>query len=351
MTPLLELAEVSKTFPVREGILRRVRRHVHAVSGVSLTLRAGETLGVVGESGSGKSTLGRVALRLLEPTSGTIRYEGRDVTRARRSELRSLRRDGQMVFQNPYSSFNPLSPVGKSVEEPLEVHTSLSPGARRDRLEELVSLVGLSPVHLARYPSELSGGQLQRLGLARALALHPRFVVLDEPVSSLDVSTQAQMINVLGDVQRELGVSYLLIAHNPALVRHASDRIAVMYLGEIVEIGDAGTVYATPRHPYTQALLSAVPVADPDKAHARSRIVLTGGIPDATRPPSGCRFHTRCPQAMEICARQAPAPTVEADGRQVRCHLYSDPPANGPGPPGRRTAAMRRAALRASHDR
>jgi oligopeptide/dipeptide ABC transporter ATP-binding protein len=325
-TPLLELDAVSMLFPVREGFLRRVKAHVNALSDVTLTVNAGETLGLVGESGSGKSTLGRVALRLLKPTSGAVRYRGQDVTAIGRRDLRALRRDAQMVFQDPYSSFDPLLPLGASVGEPLDVHLHHSPAEREARLEELMGLVGMQPSHLQRYPRELSGGQLQRMAMARALAVDPRLVVLDEPVSSLDVSTQAQVINLLEHLQRELGVAYLLIAHNPALVRHASDRIAVMYLGEIVEVGTAEAVYGSPKHPYTQALLSAIMVPDPDEQRSRRRIVLQGDVPNPAAPPSGCRFHTRCAYAMPHCRDTPPPAFVTPDGTTVTCHLHTSGP-------------------------
>jgi oligopeptide transport system ATP-binding protein len=321
--PLLELRSVTKTFPVREGVLRRVKGHVHAVTDATLTLQTGETLGLVGESGSGKSTLGRLALRLIPPTSGEIFFEGEPLAD---KSLSRLRRHAQMVFQDPYSSFDPLSPIGTSVAEPLDVHYSLSRAARTDRLHELVSLVGMSPEHLERYPNELSGGQLQRLAMARALAVDPKLVVLDEPVSSLDVSTQAQVINLLEKLQRELGVAYLFIAHNPALVRHASDHIAVMYLGEIVEFGTADEVYSRPLHPYTQALLSAVLVPDPEVQRSRRRIVLEGDVPNPTAPPAGCRFHTRCPYVMDVCRAEDPPAFVAPSGATVRCHLHTTGP-------------------------
>jgi oligopeptide/dipeptide ABC transporter ATP-binding protein len=324
--PLLELDRVTKEFPVRGGVLRRVRGHVHAVSDVSLAVRAGETLGLVGESGSGKTTLGRLALRLLDPTSGTVRFGGEDVTGLAGRRLRSMRRHAQVVFQDPYSSFDPLLPIGASVGEPLDVHIGLDRAARRARLHELVALVGMAPHHLDRHPGELSGGQLQRMAMARALAAEPRLVVLDEPVSSLDVSTQAQVINLLESLQRELGVAYLLIAHNPALVRHASDRIAVMYLGEVVEVGPAEAVYKTPRHPYTRALLSAVTLPDPDLQRSRRRILLAGDVPDPTDPPPGCRFHTRCPWAMPVCAAERPPAFTTPGGTTVACHLHTAGP-------------------------
>jgi oligopeptide/dipeptide ABC transporter ATP-binding protein len=324
--PLLELQGVSKQFPVKQGVLGRVRRHVHAVSEVSLTIGKGETVGLVGESGSGKSTLGRLALRLAEPTGGTVRYEGEDVTHASRRGLREFRRHAQMVFQDPYSSFDPLLPLGVSVGEPLDVHLDLRRDERERRVAELMGLVGLGDVHLRRYPRELSGGQLQRMAIARALAVDPKLVVLDEPVSSLDVSTQAQVINLLEELRRRLGVAFLFISHNPALVHHTSDRIAVMYLGEIVEVGTAAAVYRAPKHPYTEALLSAVMVPDPDAQHARRRIVLAGDVPDPSDPPAGCRFHTRCQHVMDICRREVPAPFLAPDMTEVRCHLHTSGP-------------------------
>jgi oligopeptide/dipeptide ABC transporter ATP-binding protein len=324
--PVLELVRVTKEFPVREGILRRVRRHVHAVSDVSLTIQPGETVGLVGESGSGKSTLGRLALRLIEPTSGSIRLRGDDIANKSGRQMRPVRRHAQMVFQDPYSSFNPLLPVGTSVGEPLDVHTDLKSNERNELLNDLASKVGLSPAHLSRYPRELSGGQLQRLAIARALTVGPSLVVLDEPVSSLDVSTQAQIINLLETLQQDMGVAFLFIAHNPALVHHASDRIAVMYLGEIVEVGEAATVYTQPKHPYTQALLSAVAVPDPSTKHTRQRIVLRGDVPDPTSPPAGCRFHTRCHVPIERCSTDVPSAVVTPEGTIVRCHLVTGTP-------------------------
>jgi oligopeptide/dipeptide ABC transporter ATP-binding protein len=323
---VLELREASKSFPIRGGVLRRVRSHVQAVTRVSLTIDKGETLGVVGESGSGKSTLGRVALGLLEATSGTVLHGGRDLSRLDRRELRAARSQAQMVFQDPYSSFDPLFPVGTGVAEPLDVHTRASAEEKRQRLRELADLVGLNPGFLTRYPRELSGGQLQRLAMARALAAGPSLVVLDEPVSALDVSTQAQVINLLVRLQDELDVAYMLIAHNPGLVAHASHRIAVMYLGEVVELGGADEVHDRPKHPYTEALLSAVPLPDPVVQRTRERIVLAGDIPNPANPPSGCRFHTRCPYAMPMCSEEVPEPYETPDGTVVRCHLHTHGP-------------------------
>jgi oligopeptide/dipeptide ABC transporter ATP-binding protein len=324
--PLLELDHVSKLFPVREGLLRRVHGHVQATVDVSLRVYPAETLGVVGESGSGKSTVGRLALGLLEPTSGMVRIEGRDLASLNRKQLRAERREMQMVFQDPYSTFNPLVPVGSSLAEPIRVHVTRSHHDQRERLLALMPMVGLGEEHLDRYPRELSGGQLQRLAIARALTVQPRFLVLDEPVSSLDVSTQAQIINLLVALQRSLGVAYVLIAHNPALVRHASDRIAVMYLGSVVELGPAETVYEAPKHPYTQSLLSAVLVPDPDVQQTRRRIILEGDIPNPVDPPQGCRFHTRCPYAMEMCRTQDPPRFTAPDGTTVSCHLHTSGP-------------------------
>ena len=321
--PVLELRNIEKLFPVRGGALRRVRAHVHAVSDVTVSVRAGETLGLVGESGSGKSTLGRVALRLLEPTSGSVHFDGEDVTTVDGVRLRTMRGEAQMVFQDPYSAFNPLQTLDASVAEPLEVHRRQPRAEQADRLAELMSLVGLLASHLDRYPRELSGGQLQRMAIARALAVSPRLVVLDEPVSSLDVSTQAQVINLLERLQDRLGVAYLFIAHNPALVRHISDRIGVMYLGELVELGAAGEVYEQPKHPYTHALLSAVTVPNPEVQRVRQRIVLRGDVPNPAAPPAGCRFHTRCPFALDVCAVEKPTPYATADGTTVWCHLHT----------------------------
>lgn len=317
---------LEKRFTLRGGILRRVVGHAHAVAGVDLTIEHGETLGLVGESGSGKSTLGRCVLRLIPIDGGTLRFDGRDVTRASRRELRAIRRDAQMIFQDPYSSFDPRATVGSSVTEPLRAHTKASRRERLDRAAELMTLVGLGSHHLQRYPYQFSGGQLQRLAIARALAIGPRLIVCDEPVSSLDVSTQAEVINLLRRLQRELGVAYLFIAHDLSLVRHVSRNIAVMYLGRIVERGPAEAVYATPRHPYTEALLSAVPVPDPIRQRTRERIVLTGDMPSPVAPPSGCRFHTRCPYVMNVCRSVDPPPFAIEDGTVVACHLHTDGP-------------------------
>jgi len=304
---------------------------VHAVDGLDLTIPRGETVGLVGETGSGKSTVARLLLRLLPPTSGSVFLEEKDVTGTSGRELRALRRKMQLVFQDPYSSFDPLTSIGDSIGEALKVHTMLDRSARRDRTAELLSQCGLAPNLAGRRPAELSGGQLQRAAVARALAVAPALVALDEPVSSLDVSTQAQVINLLSELQDRVGVAYLFISHDLSVVRHVSHHIAVMYLGKLMEIGLAEAVYDRPQHPYTRALLSAVPVPDPLRQRGRERIVLSGDIPSPADPPSGCRFRTRCSSAMEICAAVEPPPTRLAD-RTVYCHLYGDSGAPGGAP-------------------
>jgi oligopeptide/dipeptide ABC transporter ATP-binding protein len=286
----------------------------------------GQTLGLVGESGSGKSTLGRCVLRLLGIDGGELHIDGHDVTKASRSQLRTIRRNAQMIFQDPYSSFDPRATVGSSIAEPLRAHEHLTHRERDDRAAELVGLVGLTREHLTRYPYQFSGGQLQRLAIARALAINPGLVVCDEPVSSLDVSTQAQVINLMRALQHDLGVAYLFIAHDLSVVRHVSHDIAVMYLGRIVEQGPAEVVYTSPKHPYTEALLSAVPVPDPVVERSRQRITLTGDVPSPVDPPAGCRFHTRCPFVMDICRDVDPEPTTTPDGTTVACHLHTTGP-------------------------
>jgi peptide/nickel transport system ATP-binding protein len=318
--------DLAVSFPIRSGVLRRVVGHIHAVDGVDLEVRTGETLGLVGESGSGKSTTGRAILRLVEPTRGTVVVAGRRVTGLRGHALRTARRDMQLVFQDPFSSLDPRRTVAEAVGEPLEVHRGLAGRARDREVIRLLDLVGMDAQALQRYPYEFSGGQRQRIAIARALALEPDFVVCDEPVSSLDVSTQSQVVNLLADLQRDLGIALLFIAHDLSVVAHISHRIAVMYLGEIVETGPTAQVIAEPRHPYTQALLSAVPVPDPTIQRSRQRIMLTGDIPSPANPPAGCRFHTRCPYVMDVCRTVRPPVVQAAPATVARCHLHTEGP-------------------------
>ena len=324
--PVLWLDDVTKQFDVRTTLLRRVIGKVYAVDHVSLTIGAGETVGLVGESGSGKSTLGRLALRVIEPTSGRVELGGVNITELSARKLRAHRRAGQMIFQDPYSSLDPRSTIADSVGEPLSVHLGLSRRQRAARVAELLEHVRLSGKLIHRYPHEFSGGQLQRVALARALAVHPELLVADEPVSSLDVSTQAQVIDVLEELQHEIGIACLFISHDLSVVRNISDRIAVMYLGRIVELGSASAVVAAPKHPYSAALLSAVPIPDPVVQRSRRRIILAGDLPNPSNLPSGCRFRTRCPFAMEVCAERDPDVFVAPDGTEVRCHLHTEGP-------------------------
>jgi oligopeptide/dipeptide ABC transporter ATP-binding protein len=318
-TPVLQVDGLKKYFPVRSGLLRRTVGHVYAVDDVSFAIGPSETLGLVGESGCGKTTVGRAVLRLVEPTAGTVRLEGRDITRLGKAELRPFRQQMQIVFQDPFSSLNPRMRAGDIVGEPLKLHGHGGRRARRERVAQLFEQVGLRAAQMDNFPHQFSGGQRQRIGVARALALKPRLVVADEPVSALDVSIQAQVINLLMDLQRDLGLSYLFISHNLAVVEHISSRIAVMYLGRIVEYTDKATLFARPLHPYTEALLAAVPVPDP--AVKRAKHVLQGDVPSPLQPPSGCHFRTRCPYAEERCRTEVPALREVARGHFVACHL------------------------------
>ncbi|MFO1079943.1 MAG: dipeptide ABC transporter ATP-binding protein [Reyranellaceae bacterium] len=329
MTALLEVSGLAKHFPVRRGAFGLVSGHVRAVDGVDFTVAPGETLAIVGESGCGKSTVGRLALRLLEPTAGQVRFEGNDLLALREPALRARRRRMQLIFQDPYASLNPRMTVGDALAEPLLLHRlAATASARRDRVAELLTLVGLRPGHARRYPHEFSGGQRQRLAIARALAGEPRLIVADEPVSALDVSIQAQVINLLRSLQRRFGLAYLFISHDLAVVKHIADRIAVMYLGRIVETAPTETLFANPRHPYTRALLSAVPVPDPTAR--RDRVLLEGDLPSPTDPPSGCRFHSRCRFAQEACRRSDPVLAAAGTDHAVACPLWQtlpEPPA------------------------
>jgi peptide/nickel transport system ATP-binding protein len=319
--PLLRVTDLQRHFPLRSGLLRRGGGAVRAVDGISFEVLPGETLGVVGESGCGKSTMGRLVTRLDEPTGGTIEFEGRDITHLSTGAMRPLRKDMQIIFQDPYSSLNPRHTVGTIVGAPFRLQKVATEHGVKRAVQDLLELCGLNPEHYNRYPHEFSGGQRQRIGIARALALRPKMIVADEPVSALDVSIQAQVVNLLDDLQRELGLTYLIIAHDLSVVRHVSDRVAVMYLGKIVEIADRESLYGAPAHPYTNALLSAVPVPDPRRKERRERILLTGDVPSPINPPSGCRFRTRCWKAQDVCASQEPPLVALHTGHQVACHF------------------------------
>jgi oligopeptide transport system ATP-binding protein len=322
---LLEVSDVVKHFPIKQGIfLKREVASVKAVDGVSLEVRKGETLGLVGETGCGKSTLARCITRLHPLTSGKVVINGVDVSNLSRSEMRPYRRDVQMIFQDPYGSLNPRRRVGSIIGDPLAIHKVANGAERKRRVQELMEVVGLNPEHYNRFPAEFSGGQRQRIGVARALALRPKLIVCDEPVSALDVSIQAQIINLLKDLQKEFDLTYVFIAHDLAVVRHVSDRVAVMYLGKIVETAEADDLYDTPRHPYTSALLSASLVPDPDDIRHQQRVLLPGDVPSPINPPSGCRFHTRCPKAQPVCSVEDPAIEVKLGGPPdhiTACHF------------------------------
>jgi oligopeptide transport system ATP-binding protein len=322
---ILSARDLKKHYPIKGGVLRRTVGHVKAVDGVSFDLHAGETLGVVGESGCGKSTLGRLLMRLEEPTEGSLHFDGVDMYTQGRRQMRRLRRDIQIVFQDPYTSLNPRKTVGDIVGEPFDIHPDVVPkGGRKRKVQELLEMVGLSPEHLNRYPHQFSGGQRQRIGIARGIALNPKVLVCDEPVSALDVSVQAQVVNVMEKLKRELNLAYVFIAHDLSVVRHISDRVAVMYLGKIAELGTETEIYERCTHPYTQALLSAVPVPDPTLRGVREPIALVGDVPSPANPPSGCRFHTRCWKAQEICSTDEPELIARADlggSHDSACHF------------------------------
>ncbi|MEO6834499.1 MAG: dipeptide ABC transporter ATP-binding protein [Candidatus Tumulicola sp.] len=322
--PLVEVKNLYKYFPIHAGLLSRHVGDVKAVDGVSFWIAPGETLGLVGESGSGKTTIGRLLLRLLPETKGEIRYDGEDVIAMKRGELRRLRRSMQIIFQDPFASLNPRMTVGDAIAEPLRIHGIAQGKGVDERVQDLLKRVGLRPYHANRYPHEFSGGQRQRVGIARALAVNPKFIVCDEPVSALDVSIQAQVINLLEDLQEQFGLTYLFIAHDLSVVRHISTRVAVMYVGKIVETADRNALYLNPLHPYTQALLSAIPIPDPALEKRRKRIVLVGDIPSPVNPPSGCRFHTRCPIAFDRCIVEEPPFTEYAPGHSAACHWVEE---------------------------
>ena len=317
--PMIEVMGLKKYFPVRTGVFSRIKGYVKAVDGVSFSILPGETYGLVGESGCGKSTIGHTMLKMIEPTEGRVLYKGRNVFSMGRQELRNLRREMQLVFQDPYSSLNPRKTVGGAIGEALTVHGIASGAERRKRVEHVLDLCGLAPYHYRRYPHEFSGGQRQRLVIARALALNPQFIVADEPISALDVSIQSQIINLMERLQDELGLTFLFISHDLGVVKHMSDRVGVMYLGALVEEAPKKEFYASPLHPYSRALISAIPSMDPERP--KDRMILKGDVPSPASPPSGCRFHTRCPQAMALCRHEVPRLKQASPGRLAACHL------------------------------
>lgn len=320
--PLLKVTGLKKYFPIRAGIFGKEVGQVKAVDDVSFEIREGETLGIVGESGCGKSTTGRSLMRLIEPTEGEVFFEGKNVTKMSKEELRKARRDIQMVFQDPYVSLNPRHNIQKILEEPLRVHGIGDAKERKEKVAKLLNIVGLSSYHAQRYPHQFSGGQRQRIGIARALMTNPKLIIADEPVSALDVSIQAQVLNLMKDLQEELKLTYIFIAHDLGVVRHISDRVGVMYLGKMVELANSEQLYEKPLHPYTQALLAAVPIPDPD--FKRETELLKGDIPSPSNPPSGCTFHTRCPFKMDHCSKEIPLLVEVEPGHSVACHLYKD---------------------------
>ncbi|MFD2169889.1 ABC transporter ATP-binding protein [Tumebacillus lipolyticus] len=319
MSTILEVNGLKKYFPIRDGALSKVQGYVKAVDDVSFSVREGETLGIVGESGCGKSTTGRAILRLTEPTDGKVIFQGQSLTELKKDQLRKIRRDLQIVFQDPFASLNPRMTIGSILEEPLKIHGMSNGQERKQKVKELLEIVGLTEHHIGNYPHQFSGGQRQRIGIARALITKPKLIVADEPVSALDVSIQSQILNLMKDLQEQFGLTYLFISHDLSVVRHISDRVGVMYLGRMVELAPKEKLYADPQHPYTQALLSAVPYPNPREK--RERVILTGDVPSPANPPSGCAFHTRCPACMEICKTERPQTKEVSPGHFVACHL------------------------------